>query len=240
MYVNSTIGIEDTRDKVGYALKSGTDLLIQYFRHREAIQNGDLLLFPQSVFQKRQNSRQVQIPNCIKFKNKCFLDQGTSNLSIIPKTQHAELVLELPWLMNADVRDFIELREKHKLEYEHFLLKIDELMREAQKGHSIESLLAKEYNEASLEIKHLILQEKKELQTKGKEIALGTFCTLVPIALREAGIDLFDTNSTATLIGGTTIFRSVLDYWKCRNKDRINPFWILYKWEESTQQNLRI
>lgn len=236
VYLNSTIGIEGTNAKLGYAIKAGSDLLKYYIRHKDAISNGDLFIFPQAVFQKSPKSKYVEVPNCANLKNKCFLDIGGKDISIIPQTNHANLILELPWLKNADVRDFMELRDKYKTEYSQFLLKIDQLMLIAKDGHRIETLLAKEYNEASLEIKNIILKQKKELQRKGKEMAIGTFCTIIPIVLKEAGFELFNPEILSSVIGGKTLYNGIVDYYSCRNQERDNPFWILYKWEEQQKK----
>lgn len=236
IYLNSAVGIEGTNVKLGYAIKAGSDLLKYYIRHKDAISNGDLFIFPQAVYQESASSKYVEVPNCAKLKNKCFLDRGGKDISIIPQTNHANLILELPWLKNADVREFIELRDKYKTEYSQFLLKIDQLMLMAKDGNQIETLLAKEYNEASLEIKNIILKQKKELQKKGKEMAIGTFCTIIPIALKEAGVELFNPEILSSVIGGKTLYNGIVDYCSCRHQERDNPFWILYKWEEQQKK----
>ena len=236
VYFNGAFDIEETDLELGYTIKAGRNLFENYIKHRDSIKNEDLFIFPQAVYRYSKSSKYVEIPNLGRFKNKCLLDRGARNISIIPQTDHASLILELPWLKNADVREFIELRDKYKTEYSQFLLKIDQLMLVAKDGNQIETLLAKEYNEASLEIKNIILKQKNELQKKGKEIVIGTFCTIVPIALKKAGIELFNPEVLSSVIGGKTLYNGIVDYYNCLHQERDNPFWILYKWEEQQKK----
>lgn len=236
LYIHEDIGVEGAKDKLTYGAAVGTDLLIQYLRHRELIANGLLYLFPQSVFPIDKDY--VSIPNFKDAKNALFIGNASRKLEIIPRTDHIKLVIELPWLKGARIEDFIELREKYKIEYERFQIKTDELLLKAKEGEGIESLLAKEYNEASLEIRNIINKRKNELKRKGKEVLLGTICTAIPIILSNADFSLFDPKIFSSIVGGSTIYNGIKDYFVRGHLERDNPYWILYKWQQKSSSEM--
>lgn len=230
---HTKVVIAETGKKVGYCFNMGVDFIRQYIRHRELIRQEAFYLFPKSIFP--YSKKHVDIPTFVRFRNKCFLDKMGNRLEIIPQTDYKNLVVELPWLKNARIEDFIELKEKYKLEYERFQLKTDELMCAAQSGTSIESILAKEYNEASLEIRRIILNRKSEMNRKGKEVAVGIICTVIPIALNQVGINLLDSQTVGAVIGGTTIYCGIKEFFANHRTEKDNPYWILYKWQQKVQ-----
>lgn len=232
LYIHQDIGVEGAKDKLTFGAAVGTDLLRQYLRHRELIASGLLHLFPQSVFPIDKDY--VSIPNFKDDKNALFIGNASHKLEIIPRTDHIKLVMELPWLKGAQIEDFIEIREKYKTEYERFQIKTDELLLKAKDGEEIESLLAKEYNEASLEIRNIMNNRKSELKRKGKEVLLGTICTAIPIVLSNAGFNLFDPKIFSSIIGGGTIYNGIKDYFVRGHLERDNPYWILYEWQQKS------
>lgn len=237
LYIHQKIRIEGTNKKIEVGSAVGTDLLRQYIRHKKLIQNELVYLFPTSCFQ--ESKKYVTIPNFTKYKNKCFISGFENKLEIIPKTEYSNLIIELPWIKNAQVEEFIELKEKYKIEYERFQNKTDELMLKLQSGNTIESLLAKEYNEASLEIKNIIINRKSEMRKKGKEVILGTLCTMIPITLEQIGINAFDPKIISSIVGGTTIYNGVKDFYAKSNLEHDNPYWILYKWEQESKKRFK-
>lgn len=236
LYLHQKIKIEDTNKKIDVGCAVGTDLIRQYIRHKPLIQDELLYLFPQSCFQ--ESKKYATVPSFAKYKNNCFIDGFANKLEFVPKTEYTNLILELPWIKNAQIEDFIELKHKYKIEFERFQIKTDELMLKLQSGKTIESILAKEYNEASLEIRNIITNRKSEMKRKGKQVILGTLCTMIPIALDQIGINLFDTRKLNSIVGGTTIFNGVKDFCSKSNLERDNPYWILYKWEQESKKRI--
>ncbi|MBE6810711.1 MAG: hypothetical protein E7521_06610 [Ruminococcaceae bacterium] len=236
IYLNGKLSIEKSKKTLGMNIASGTGLIRYYVRHKELLKNEEFFIFPQSVFDASKSSKYVTVPNLANRKNKCFLDIIENKLEIIPKTNHLNLILELPWLKNARIEDFFELREKYKTEYEHFLIQTDKLMLASKNGKAIESILAKEYNEAALEIRNTMLKQKTLLKNKGLDVALGAVCTIVPIALEQVGFDLFDPKILSSVVGGTTVYNGIKQFFEISNMAKENPYWILYQWEEKTNR----
>jgi len=236
IYLNGKLSIEKSKKTLGINIASGTSLIRYYIRHKELLKNEDFFIFPQSVFDMSKSSKYVSVPNLAKQKNKCFLDMIGNKLEIIPKTNHLNLILELPWLKNARIEDFIELREKYKTEYELFLIQTDKLMLASKDGKGIEVLLAKEYNEAALEIRNTMVKQKALLKNKGLDVALGAVCTIVPVALEQVGFDYFDPKVLSSVVGGTTIYNGIKQFFEISNMAKENPYWILYQWEEKTNR----
>jgi len=234
LYLHQKISVEDTNRKIEIGCAVGTDLIRQYIKYRQIIQDELIYLFPKSCFQK--SKKYVEIPSFAKCKNKCIIDCFTNKFEIIPKTEYTNLIVELPWIKNAQIEDFMELKNKYKIEYERFQIKTDELMLKLQDGKAIESILAKEYNEASLEIRNIITNRKSEMKRKGKEVILGTLCTMIPITLEQIGINLFDSKVFSSIVGGTTIYNGVKEFYSKSNLERDNPYWILYKWEQESKK----
>ena len=58
-----------------------------------------------------------------------------------------------------------------------------------------------------------------------------------PITLEQIGINLFDPMIINSIVGGTTIYNGVKDFYAKSNLERDNPYWILYKWEKSSEKN---
>jgi len=63
-----------------------------------------------------------------------------------------QVLLELPWIKNAYIEDYIELQNKYTTEYQRFQIKMDELLCKVKNGEPLDTNFLKEYNEASFEI----------------------------------------------------------------------------------------
>lgn len=237
IYHSITMPIEHSRKKLGCCQAYGNDFLKKYILYKDQIASGDLYLFPQTIFQSSPKSKYVSVPTLAKHKNKIFVDSYSTKIDIIPKTDYGNLIIELPWLRNARIEDFIELREKHKTEYARFQLKTDEIMLSLKENASIEKVLAKEYSEAVLEIKSKIINKKDELKRKGLSVTLGTICTVVPMIFAPQIAQYVNPTTVSSILGGATLYNGINEFAKFENDERKNPYWILYKWEEKTNKS---
>jgi len=216
------------------------DMIRTYLRYKPLFEEG-LIHFIQQMYVLQIDRNYATLPyiNLSKHKNMTFIDDiGDEITPLETDVDLKQIITEFPWLKNAFIEDYVELGEKHKLEYKRLQIKFDELIQKSKKGANIGNTLIKEYNEASLEIRNIIINRRDEIKRKGRDIAIGTILACIPIALEQANITLFDPKVLSTVIGGATLFNGVKDFFSNSRLERKNPYWVIWEWEEKSKRKI--
>lgn len=226
--------ISDTDYTIKHCIHASADFIYQYFNYKELFQKELITILPQMI----------------------TLDPSTqyaSAFSIAPYNKNGNIIITTPlghqtpdpnssmlftsteWIQNLHINDYNELTQKYPTEFNQFQIKLDKLLLETKRCEDLPSIIIKEYNEASLEIKSIMLKKAQDMKRVGKEAILGTILTALPIAMKAQGFNYFDTEYISSVVGGATIYNSIKDFYSIRNIERQHPFWILWKWVTTSQ-----
>lgn len=225
-------GIEGSNQTFKQCINTGTDFIYQYFQYNELFRHELITILPQmltvdptnkygSIFSLKPYNKNGNI-----IINNAF---GYNN----PIKDNSMLFASFDWIKNVHVEEYLELADKYKSEYNRFQIKLDELLLKTKKEEHLPSIIIKEYNEASLEIKNIISKKKNDMKRIGKQAIMGTLLTVLPIAMEINGFNYFDPKYISSAVGGATIFNCYKEFDNLKKSERQNPFWILWKWQQN-------
>lgn len=227
--------VEDSKYKIEICELLGLDILRRVLMYEDLFKNKLIHAYPHLIVSEREEAEIIYTDS----ENICYMEGfGYSNRKNDKQISLENLFIELPWLMGIHVEDFLELRDKYNTEFSRYQLKVEELLLNSTRGCPFENLFVKEYNEASLEIRNIILNKKDDLKRIGKNTIIGTILTAVPIILEKSNFTYFDSSVFSSVVGGCTLFNSYSDFLKISKLERKNPYWLLWKLEQSSKRSL--
>lgn len=229
------VKIAETNEVIRLCSATGLDVLRRFLLHKELFFEELLTVSPQMVT-TLHDSDMCEIFSWRDKNNICYIDQlgmfGNENSkgNYIKNLDANKLFIELPMLNDLTPDEYNELRYKYKTEFLRFETKMDELLYRCKNGEELETIIIKEYNEASLEIRKILIDKKEQLKIIGRDMVLGIILTVIPILIKD--YVPFDSEILSSVIGGETIFPAFKDIFKYNKIERQNPYWLLWKWEE--------
>ena len=232
--VVSKVSVESTEYKMNVCNLLGLDIFRRVIMYEELFKNNLIYAYPHLVICDDDDDT-VEI-KYTDSNNICYMEGfGYSNQKKGKQISFDNLFIELPWLKGIHIEDFLELRDKYNTEFLRYQLKMEELLLNSTVSCTFENLLVKEYNEASLEIRNIMINKKEDLKRIGKNAILGTILTAIPTVLEKNNFAYFDPSVLSGVVGGCTLFNSYSDFLKISKLERNNPYWLLWKLEQSSK-----
>lgn len=230
--VVSKVSVESTEYKMNICNLLGLDIFRRVIMYEELFENNLIYAYPHLVI---CDDDTVEI-KYTDSNNICYMEGfGYSSQKKGKQISFDNLFIELPWLKGIHIEDFLELRDKYNTEFLRYQLKMEELLLNSTVSCTFENLLVKEYNEASLEIRNIMINKKEDLKRIGKNALLGTILTAIPTVLEKNNFAYFDPSVLSGVVGGCTLFNSYSDFLKISKLERNNPYWLLWKLEQSSK-----
>lgn len=145
----------------------------------------------------------------------------------------------IPWLYNARLEDYIDLKEKYNIQFENLNLHIAQLSKAALGKQELTYQIAQEISESCLEMSIALQKKQNELKTKGIYTLLGLCMTAIPFLVGDLQ-QIINPAILSTLLGGSSmkeLLESLKDINSIKDLNKDNPLWMLWKWKLATEKN---
>lgn len=171
----------------------------------------------------------------IRLKNVAEISREGAFSTIVQRSDI--FYLAFPWLYNANTDIFLEICDKYPAEFENLAITIEKISMASNNAETnLHDSVIQDLKEALVNIQIAFDKKRSNLKARGITTTLGIALTCVPFVLPEF-FSNFNPEIFKTVIGSASILGSkslLSSFFELRNENKENPFWVLWKWKQST------
>lgn len=208
-----------------------------YFRYEKLIRNNISYLYPIGLSgeEKAGTENTFDAGMVIPIKNVAEVTRQGNFQTILQRPDI--FYLAFPWLYNADTDNYIEICGRYPSEFDCFANAIEKIALAGNGKSDLNETVLSELKEAIINIQIAYDKKKSALKAKGVVAVLGIALSYVPFALNNF-FDNFDPKILSTVIGSASLLGSkdiISDFMGLRKESNTNPFWVIWKWKQSSE-----
>jgi len=208
-----------------------------YFRYEKLIRNNISYLYPIGLSgeEKAGTENTFDAGMIIPIKNVAEVTRQGNFQTILQRPD--VFYLAFPWLYNANTDNYIEICDRYPSEFDCFANAIEKIALAGNGKSDLNETVLSELKEAIINIQIAYDKKKSALKAKGVTAVLGIALSCIPFALNNF-FDNFDPKILSTVIGSVSLLGSkdiISDFMGLRKESNTNPFWVIWKWKQSTE-----
>lgn len=238
---NIDFGHTDDDDKIYYndSHNSTNERTLKlYITFRELFKNQIAFFAPTSGYINDDLGYSESYDFITPLLNKNYKKVNTSDFQRVTDKMVSKLYVGLPWLKNARVEDYFEIVTKY---HDYFLRYSFEVKRLAETTDNIDKFqydLAKNIQEATIDLRIALEKKRNELITKGIVTTIGVCFTTMSILIPNL-CSVINPEWLSMVFGGGTLyefFNGATDINTMLNMCKDNTFFPIWEWNRKTER----